>query len=316
MTNVLITGGAGFLGAHLVKYLLAETDWNILVLDKLNYASLDGKRLEQIDALKNPKFSLVKQDVVQIMANGFSPHFIVHLAAETHVERSIQSPINFLMSNVFGTYSLLEYARQQKSLQKFLLFSTDEVFGPAEAEPFTEYSRHNPTNPYAATKSAAENLAMSWGNTFGVPVIVSHCCNVIGTMQHEEKFLPKLVRLISQGNTVKIHADKEGRVGSRMYVHAEDVAKAIVLLLLHGETGGKFNIPGVEVSNFDMACKVADILRKKLVYEKVYPQTERPGWDFSYRIAGEKIKELGWSPSPDFDALLRKVVEHTVDHDE
>ncbi len=309
MKNIIITGGCGLVGASLVKYLLAETDWKVRVIDKMTYAALDGKRLEQIGAFKDPKFTLIKQDVNQIVPDGFDAHWIVHLAAETHVERSIQWPINFLMSNVFGTYSMLEYARKQKNLHKFLYFSTDEVFGNVSGEPCNEQSAYNSGNPYSATKAAGEELTLAWGNTFSVPIIISHCSNILGCWQHEEKFLPKLIRLISQGQKVNIHADKEGRVGSRMYVHAEDVAKAIVLLLLKGEIGLKYNIPGVEVSNLDMAYKVADILDKTLEYEKVYPQADRPGWDFAYRISGEKIKELGWTPSPDFEGMLRQIVQ-------
>jgi dTDP-glucose 4,6-dehydratase len=306
----LVTGGAGFLGAHLVAHLLTETEWNVEVWDKLTYAAENGRRLMEIGAFNNPRFSFVELDIAY---NKFpaesTPDYVIHLAAETHVDRSIENPAPFLVANIMGTYCLLEWAKQQKQIQKFLHFSTDEVYGPANGEAFTEWSRHNPTNPYSATKSAGESLALAWANTYEVPVIVSHCANVFGEMQNAEKYIPKLIGQIQRGETVQIHAREDGVCGSRMYVHASDVARAIVMLLDRGAIEEKYNIPGQEVSNLVMAQKVAGILGKPLIAQTVYPYKERQGWDFSYKITGHKLQELGWEPSENFDALLRQTVE-------
>jgi dTDP-glucose 4,6-dehydratase len=143
-----------------------------------------------------------------------------------------------------------------------------------------------------------------------VPAVISHCANIFGERQHEEKYIPKLVKTILAGETVTIHTDEKGRSGSRMYVYAEDVARAIYLMLECGEVRQKYNIPGVEISNEDMAYLVAEILGKKLNCTKSYPFAERPGWDFRYSIMSRHLFELGWEPNPDFKALLRKVIEN------
>jgi len=310
MTTVLVTGGAGFLGSHLVEGLLKQTDWNVVVWDKLTYAAEDGRLFEVVGALCNPRFSFYQMDLVTADYPHCTPEYIVHLAAETHVDRSILDPWPFIQSNIIGTYRMLEYARQQRTLKKFLYFSTDEVFGPAEEQPFSEWSRYNSSNPYSATKAAGEELALAWGNTHRLPVVISHCSNIFGEGQHEEKYIPKLVKSILGDKTVTIHADQNGDSGSRMYVYAGDVAQAIYLILKRGEIRQKYNIPGFEVSNEEMAYRVADILEKKVMCEKAYPFADRPGWDFRYSIVSKSLFELGWQPTPNFTDLLRQVVEH------
>lgn len=298
------------IGSHLVAQLLTETEWKVEVWDKLTYAAENGRRLVEIGAFDNPRLSFVELDIAYNKFPAESkPDYVVHLAAETHVDRSIADPTPFLVSNIMGTTCLLEWARRQEQLQSFLMFSTDEVFGPSNGEAFSEWSRHNPTNPYSATKSAGESLALAWANTYKIPVIVSHCCNVFGERQNAEKYIPKLIGQIQRGETVQIHAREDLVEGSRMYVHAADVARAIVMLLDRGAIGEKYNIPGREVSNLVMAQKVAAILDKPLIAQMVNPYKERPGWDFSYKITGDKLRALGWEPTENFDALLRQTVE-------
>lgn len=312
MTTCLVTGGAGFLGSHVVDYLLKYTDWKVVVWDALTYASPDTSKLEKISSFNNPRFQFNAVDIAKMSLIDpyvVEPDYVVHLAAETHVDRSILNPFPFLISNLIGTYALLQQAKRWKSLKKFLYFSTDEVFGPAVTHPFHEWARYNSSNPYAATKAAGEELALAWANTYNLPVVVSHCCNIFGERQHEEKFIPKLVRQINAGETVTIHTRPDGTSGSRMYVYAGDVARAIHLMLEHGRVRSKYNIPGRQIENGEMAVLVANIMDKPLTMKEEYPYASRPGWDFSYRISGVFLQELGWEPSPNLLSDLRKTVE-------
>lgn len=313
MTTCLVTGGAGFIGSHLVDFLLKTTDWKVVVWDALTYASPDVSRLEQIGAYNHcpHRFDFRRINLMGIPKEEehLDPDYVVHLAAESHVDRSIEEPEAAVVSNILGTTVLLQVARNWKSLKKFLYFSTDEVFGPAITEPFHEFARYNSSNPYAATKAAGEELAVAWANTYGLPVVVSHCCNVFGERQHEEKFIPKLVRQIAAGETVTIHTRPDGTSGSRMYIYAEDVARAIRLILANGAVRAKYNIPGREIENCEMAVLVANIMDKPLKMKEGYPYSSRPGWDFSYRISGDLLKELTWQSSTNLVSDLRRTVE-------
>jgi len=308
----LITGGAGFIGSHLVRYLLRETDWKIVVLDKMTYAAEEGRRL---DPVKCGRLIICPFPISPLSTWEWipAPHYIVHLAAETHVEYSIAYPEPFIESNVFGTYEILRYAQNLAGFKKFLYFSTDEVFGEGldEGEPHHEWARYNCSSPYSASKAAGEELTLAWARTYGVPAVISHCCNVIGPDQHLEKFLPKLIDKIRRKEKVILHVDRNNIPGWRMYIHVEDVCRAIHLLLLKGAVREKYNIPGVPVNNLDMAQHVADILDETLYYELRYPE-ERPGWDFSYCIEGTKLQDLGWGQAPGFMAQLEQVVKNAV----
>jgi len=310
MTTCLVTGGAGFLGSHLVKHLLEHTDWNIKVWDSFTYAAMGGERLKGL--AKNSRFDLTVIDVNHADYQELDPSikYIAHLAAETHVTRSIEKARPFLYSNIFGTYSMLEFARQLPNLKKFLYFSTDEVFGSSDLteEYFGEWSRYRSGNPYAATKAAGEELALAWCNTFGVPVVISHCSNLFGEGQHPEKFIPRIIYEISRDREVVIHAKPNGEPGRRMYVYVGDVAAAIKLLLEQAEIHCKYNIPGVTFSNLEIAEKISGMIGKKLKYSLAYPHKERPGWDFSYNISGDAIKEYGWERG-DFDTQLQQTIQ-------
>lgn len=309
MTSILCTGSAGFIGAHLVDYLLKNTDWQIHVWDCLNYSSREAWRLRKIGAFDMPNFQFANVDLADLKAKPINFDYVAHLAAETHVDRSIEEPTPFIQSNIFGTFRLLQYARQMPGLKKFLYFSTDEVYGPAGEETFSENSAHNPTNPYSASKDAGESLALAWANTYNLPVVVSHCSNVFGEMQNSEKYIPKLVQAITCGHNIGIHVNETGESGRRQYVYAGDVAHAIDLLLKYGEPRKKYNIPGKEVSNEEMAHMVAEALEMDLISSKESPYTARPGWDFNYRISGDELGFLGWEPTDNFKALLKQTVD-------
>jgi dTDP-glucose 4,6-dehydratase len=311
----LVTGGAGFIGHHLVKKILDTTDWDVIVMDNLSESRMGLYRLRDTGCFPNDRVRVFTHDLSLPIHPGLQRElrgvtFIAHLAAESHVEYSYQRPGTFISSNVNGTLNILEFSRTLQYLNAFLYFSTDEVFGPSNpGQVFDEYSRHNPANPYAATKSAAEALATAWENSYGLPVVISHCCNAYGERQGAEKFIPKILHSLYSHTPLTIHVDVHGVSGSRMYVYVGDVACAIIFLLLAGIRGTKYNIPGEEVSNENMVSKLSEITNKTILTTKNTPDIERPGWDFRYSIKGERLHAAGWRPIVLLDEGLSRVAE-------
>jgi dTDP-glucose 4,6-dehydratase len=323
--RVLITGGAGFIGHHLVEHILKNTNWEIVILDRLDISGC-LERLRDLDIWEKEK-SRVKFIWWDLKAglNGFvagdigEVDYILHLAASTHVDRSISDPISFVMDNVVGTANILEFARKQSSLKSFLYFSTDEVFGPAPAGvAYKENDRYNSGNPYAASKAGGEELALSYSNTYGLPVIITHTMNVFGERQHPEKFIPLVIQKVLDGRNVLIHANKNcTKSGSRYWIHARNVAGAIFFLLKRANPccGQKFNIVGErEVDNLEMAQFIAKVLGKPLNYEMVDFHSSRPGHDLRYALDGSKMAVLGWKLPFSFEESLTKTIKWTVDH--
>jgi dTDP-glucose 4,6-dehydratase len=314
--RVLITGGAGFIASHFIEHILRVTDWHIIVLDKFTYASKGLARLKEIGAHDNPRVTIHVADVARPLGSCLENEigyvdYLLHMAAGTHVDNAIACPRDFVESNIFGTFEMLEYARRIPRLKKFVYFSTDEVFGPAPVGvKFKEWDRYNSCNPYSATKASGEELALAWANTYGVPVIVTHTMNVIGERQHHEKFLPRIVRSLILGAMIDIHTDpKTGKPGSRHYLHAKDVASAIMILLAGGEVREKYNIArDYEISNLDVVLKVGQILRMNVPYRSVNPTDVRPGFDVRYGLTGEKLAAMGWKPPKDFEENLRETL--------
>jgi dTDP-glucose 4,6-dehydratase len=319
--KILITGGAGFIASHFIARVLRTTDWDVVVLDRFTYASNGLQRLKEIGAYDNPRVKIHVVDVSRPMGPclekeiGHVDH-ILHMAAGTHVDKSIASPRDFVETNTFGTLEMLEYARRVPGLKRFVYFSTDEVFGPAAVgQKFDEWDRYNSCNPYSATKAGGEELALAWANTYGVPSVITHTMNVIGERQHPEKFVPRVVRSILQGKEITIHTDpKTGLPGSRNYLHCRDVSDAVMFLLREGTViREKYNIAGdEEISNLEVAERVAEILGKDLHYVKVNPTNVRPGFDVRYGLSGKKMSALGWKPLNTFETNIRCTVEWMV----
>ena len=221
MKRVLITGGAGFIAHHLIYHILKTTNWEIVSLDRLDYSG-NLNRLDNVLSSLNENDKARVQVVFHDLKSELNPwirkdigevNIILHLAAGSHVDRSIEFPIEFVMDNVLGTANILEYARNintnNGSLEKFVYFSTDEVFGPApDGINYKENDRYNSTNPYSATKASGEELAVAYENTYNLPVIITHTMNVFGERQHPEKFIPMCIKKIRDGETVTIHSDK------------------------------------------------------------------------------------------------------------
>ena len=338
MKNVLVTGGAGFIAHHLIYYILKKTDWNIISLDRLDYSG-NLNRLDYIlsDMSRNDKsrVKIVYHDLKSeinpwIKKEIGNVDIILHLAAGSHVDRSIDYPMEFVLDNVVGTANILEFARrlnQDSGIERFIYFSTDEVFGPApNGIDYKENDRYNSTNPYSATKAGGEELAVAYENTYSIPIYITHTMNVFGERQHPEKFIPMCIKKIRDGESVTIHSDKTKTIpGSRHYIHAEDVSEAIVFLLSKNiknkiEYGGakcpKFNIVGSEeLNNLELAKIIAKSQKRNLKYEMVDFHSSRPGHDLRYSLSGEKMKELGWTPSIKLTERINQVVQWSLNND-
>jgi dTDP-glucose 4,6-dehydratase len=326
--RALVTGLSGFIGHHLGEYLLAHTDWEIVGLDRYGHAGAMA-RLMATDAWDAGKerVRFVWHDLRSPL-NPFVPRsigkvdFIFHLAASTHVDRSIEDPLAFVMDNTVGTCNLLNYARQLDSLHRFFYFSTDEVFGPAgEGQAFGEWDRYRSSNPYAASKAGAEELSLAFCNTYRLPIVVTHTMNVFGERQHPEKFIPLVIRRCLSGEKVLVHADAaRTRAGSRYYIHAKNVAAALCFLCHDGKVGEKYNIVGeVEVDNLQLARLIERFVRDRepaahLDAELVDFHSSRPGHDLRYALDGSRLARMGFAYPSTFEESLGQVVRWSLNH--
>jgi dTDP-glucose 4,6-dehydratase len=318
--TIIVTGGCGFIGHHFIEHILKTTDWNIIIIDKLTYASKGFDRLKDAEIFYNKKIRIFTYDLVIPLSEGLIKEFgdvnyIIHMAADTHVDNSIKNPVEIIHNNITSTVNLLEYARSLKSLELFFYFSTDEVFGAAPNNvSFTEWDRHKPTNPYSASKSAAENICISYENTYKLPIIIVNVMNAFGERQHVEKFIPKCIKYILEGKKIDIFCDKTSTIpGSRFYIHARNIANAISFLIINGVIGEKYNIVGErEVNNLEMAQSIAKILGKDLIYEMINFHEDRPGHDERYSLNGQKLLDMGFTLPLDFDQSLEKTIKWTL----
>ena len=322
--TVLITGGCGFIGHHVVEHILRKTNWDIVILDKLSYASMGYERLRSFDALDNSRVKVFSTDITLPITEGLRKEIgdvdvIVHMAAESHVDNSISEPREFFRNNIGGTVEMLEYAKTLPNLEMFFYFSTDEVYGSAPDDvAYGEWDRHKPTNPYSASKSAAEQICVAYENTYKIPLMNINVMNAFGQRQHVEKYIPLVIKKILNDETVMIHSypDKK-RAGSRFYIHARNIAAAVLFLLKKGEIGEKYNVVGEkEVDNLEIAQFIAEVMDKPLKYEMVDFHSTRPGHDLRYSLSGEKMKSMGWELPVNFEDSLRETIEWTLEHPE
>jgi dTDP-glucose 4,6-dehydratase len=334
MKKILITGGAGFIAHHLIGQVLKRTDWEIVTVDRLDYSG-NLNRLADLLQDYSPSEKKRVRTIYHDLKAEFNPmlladigqvDIVAHLAAGSHVDRSIERPMEFVMDNVVGTCNVLEMARKQDNLERFLYFSTDEVFGPAPGDiKYDEYDRYNCTNPYSASKAGGEELAVAFQNTYNMPIYITHTMNVFGQRQHPEKYIPMTIKNVRDGNTVTIHSDASKTIpGSRHYIHAEDVADATLFLLqnnltLTSDNNGvkcpKFNICGAsEINNLELAQMIADSQEKPLHYEFMDFHSSRPGHDLRYALSGERMRKMGWTPKP-VKERIAEVVHWTLEND-
>jgi len=334
--TILLTGGAGFIAHHVVDYLLKNTDLNIITLDRLDYSG-NLNRLHEVvnsyDDTTKKRVKTVFHDLKaelnpQIIKTIGHVDYVVHLAAGSHVDRSIEYPMEFVWDNIIGTANILEYVRKLDNLERFIYFSTDEVFGPAPVGiKYKENDRYNSTNPYSASKAGAEELVVAYENTYKIPAYITHTMNVFGERQHPEKYIPMTIKRVRDDECVCIHSNKEKtKAGSRHYIHALDVADAIWFLLKNDSSnveiedfGGakcqKFNIVGAEeLDNLELAQFVAQCQNKNLVYEMIDFHSSRPGHDLRYALDGNKMEKMGWKPEPIKNRLVN-TIEWTLEND-
>lgn len=335
--NVLVTGGAGFVAHHVIQHLLKNTDWNIVSLDRLDFSGNLNRLSDMVNEfdletrkrvrvifhdLRAELNPLVRRDIGDI-------NYVLHLAAGSHVDRSIDYPMEFVLDNVVGTCNILNYARDLPNLERFIYFSTDEIFGPApNGVNYTERSRYNSSNPYSATKAGGEELAVAFENTYKMPIYITHTMNVFGERQHPEKYIPMCIRKVNDGEIITIHSDATRTIpGSRHYIHAADVADAMHFLLMLDESkienddvGGakcpKFNLVGAEeINNLELAQIIADVQNKPLYYDMVDFHSSRPGHDLRYSLSGEYMKRLGWVPKVALSQRIGEVVQWTLENE-
>jgi dTDP-glucose 4,6-dehydratase len=333
--TILVTGGAGFIAHHVIDKILTETDWNIVSLDRLDYSG-NLNRLNEV-VMAHPEQERKRVKVVhhdlkaelnpQIRSLCGKVDYIAHMAAGSHVDRSIEYPMEFILDNVIGTANILEYARNCDRLEKFIYFSTDEIFGPAPAGvKYKENDRYNSTNPYSASKAGGEELVVAYENTYKLPSIITHTMNVFGERQHSEKYIPMCIRKTRDNDVITVHSNPEKtKAGSRHYIHASDVADALMFLLsykqfdkLEKDYGGakcqKFNIVGgEEMDNLELANFIAEVQGKELLFEMVDFHSQRPGHDLRYALDGSKMANMGWTPKP-VRARLTQTINWTLEN--
>jgi len=325
----LVTGGAGFIGSAVIRHLINDTDAQVLNLDKLTYA---GNLDSLLDVDLSMRYRFVQADICDAAAirnifSHFKPNVVMHLAAESHVDRSIDGPSEFIQTNIVGTYTLLEAAREywssladeDKSSFRFHHVSTDEVYGDLEGtnDLFIETTAYEPSSPYSASKASSDHLVRAWHRSYGLPIVITNCSNNYGPCQFPEKLIPHMILHAISGKSLPIYGDG---LQIRDWLHVEDHARALVKVALDAIDGETYNIGGHnEVANIDVVRTLCGLL-EELVPNKpegveryedliVYVK-DRPGHDVRYAIDASKIeRDLGWTPQETFETGLRKTVE-------
>ena len=328
MKKILVTGGSGFIGSALIRYIIKNTNHKILNIDKLSYAS----NKDSLKTIKNNKRYLFKKvDICNALAIrkiffDYKPNIVIHLAAETHVDRSIDGPEKFIQTNIIGTYVLLEQAKEywlnlRKNKKNFFLFhhvSTDEVYGDLNKKepPFDEEKKYSPSSPYSASKASSDHLVRAWYRTFKLPILITNCSNNFGPFQFPEKLIPLTILNCLEGKKISIYG-KGDQIRDWLYV--DDHARGLLTVASKGKIGETYNIGGKnELKNIDVVktiCKILDEIKPSnfknvTKYEELISFVkDRPGHDRRYAINISKInKELKWKPKENFETAIKKTI--------
>lgn len=324
--RVLLTGISGSIGCHFLAHILHNTDWDIVGVASFRHKGWSDKIVEVTndnpDA--NERLTMITHDLV----GPFSPlikkqighiDYIINLASLSDVEASIHDPVLFIQNNIWTTLNLLEYAREVKPLA-FIQFSTDEVFGPTDGKfGYKEWDAQIPSNPYAASKSCQESIAIAYWRTYNVPVIITHTMNNFGEMQQHNKFPVMIQKAIEAGEEITIHGESNGEIGSRSYIHSRNVADAVLFILnntkptLHQplalDRPDCYNISGdKQLTNLELAQIIANLMGKELKYKIIDSHSARPGHDPHYGLNDDKLKSLGWKPPMPFEESLKNTI--------
>ena len=327
--NILITGGAGFIGSAVIRHIINHTDHHVLNVDKLTYA---GNLESLISVANNPRYQFSQTDIcnyseIERLFANFKPDIIMHLAAESHVDRSITGSAEFVTTNIIGTYTLLEMARHyyesldetKKATFRFHHISTDEVYGDLHGtdDLFTETTPYAPSSPYSATKASSDHLVRAWHRTYRLPVVITNCSNNYGPYHFPEKLIPLMILNALAAKPLPIYGDGQQ---IRDWLYVEDHARALYLVATTAQVGKTYNIGGHnEQKNIDVIHRICELLEelapnkpKGVMYYKdlITHVTDRAGHDVHYAIDAHKIeRELGWRPMESFETGLRKTVE-------
>ncbi|MBB2818250.1 UNVERIFIED_ORG: dTDP-glucose 4,6-dehydratase [Rhizobium esperanzae] len=328
--RILVTGGAGFIGSALVRHLVSEIGAEVLNVDALTYA---GNRASLKSVESAPNYQFLHADIcdrarMQEAFASFRPDIVMHLAAESHVDRSISGAADFIQTNIVGTFSLLDAARHYwdgldargKSAFRFLHVSTDEVYGSLGDEGlFEETTPYDPSSPYSASKAASDHLAIAWHRTYGLPVVVSNCSNNYGPFHFPEKLIPLMILNALEGKPLPVYGNG---VNVRDWLYVEDHARALYTIASRGRPGEKYNVGGRnERRNIDVVHRICAILDR--VYSDKAPHarlitnvTDRPGHDARYAIDASKLEsELGWKAKETFETGIEKTVHWYLDNE-
>ena len=332
--KILVTGGAGFIGSAVIRYLINDTDCEVINLDKLTYAG----NLDSLESVANsPRYHFEQADICDRAAllrifSTYQPDAVMHLAAESHVDRSIDGPGDFIQTNLVGTYTMLEAGRTywaglnetRRAGFRFLHVSTDEVYGDLAGRDdlFREDTSYDPSSPYAATKAGADHLVRAWGRTFKFPILITNCSNNYGPYQFPEKLIPHMILNALEGKPLPIYGD-----GSQIrdWLYVDDHARALYRVLTTGRLGETYNIGGLnEKKNIDVVKTICAIMDETVTHKPdgvnkfedlITFVTDRPGHDMRYAIDAAKIgAELGWRPVEDFASGIRKTVAWYLDN--
>lgn len=328
--RVLLTGGAGFVGSHVLKRILNTTDWEVVCLITFTHHGLQDRIIFATDNDPNKlaRIKLLTCDLTAPISSVTAKQFgkidyVINLASESHVDRSIQSPAPFIINNVQAICHMLDWAREAKP-EKFIHVSTDEVFGPYQGRHFVEWDTHLPSNPYSASKAAQEDILFAYWRTYNMPLALVNIMNIVGECQNVEKFTPMAIKKIINGEKLDIHTYDGNKIGTRYWLYAGNKASALLhaleqpfVLASEGDKPTRFNIAGdAEYSNLEWAQKIADIINKPLYYKFVDSSISRPGYDSSYALDNTKLLNSGWSAPYDLDEALKEIVEWYMEHPE
>ncbi len=330
--HMIVTGGAGFIGSALCRHLIGATPWSVVNVDKLTYAA----NLESLSPIVgHERYRFVQGDIadaelLRALFQEVRPDAVINLAAESHVDRSIDAAADFIHTNIDGTFVLLEEARrycdrlapESARAFRFHHVSTDEVYGAlGPSGKFTETTAYDPSSPYAASKAASDHLVRAWGRTYGLPVLITNCSNNYGPYQFPEKLVPLMILRALNGETMPVYGRGEN---IRDWLYVEDHAEALFTVLTHGRAGSTYNIGGeAERRNIDMVEVICDLLDKLAGPLASGPRRglvrfveDRPGHDARYAIDASRVRgELGWKPAHDLDSGLRRTVQWYLDNE-
>lgn len=327
--NIIVTGGAGFIGSALIRYLIKQTEHHVLNIDKLTYAS----NLSSLDSVKNdPRYRFVQTDIcashIIDIIEDFRPHLIMNLAAESHVDRSIDSAAPFVQTNIIGTFNLLEASRHyyaalddvQKQSFRFHHISTDEVYGDLDgtSDLFTEQTPYQPSSPYAASKASSDHLVRAWYRTYGLPVVLTNCSNNYGDYQFPEKLIPLIILNAHEGKLLPVYGQG---TQIRDWLHVDDHVEALYQVATQGKVGETYNIGGHnEIMNIDVVKQICELMDELAPKDYLHEQLityvkDRPGHDNRYAIDASKIAcDIGWQPKETFATGLTKTVRWYLDN--